>query len=246
MYRTLVPRAGYFFVRMISNMYSLEQLEQILDEKDEVILKITLTLEQYLDLTSGLPIKAQEYCQYGICRRLSAINTCLVHFFSEIPPDITKEPTREETARADIHLHAFLINISGIIDNMAWLWVHYTGLENCVDLEKKKKMVGLFNKDFLKYLPVRIAALVDQYSDWYEFMVNHRHPTAHRIPPYVIPYTFSDEKNPLDSRDFTPRYIHSFNSKYGPIPLHAQALADTNTILSLLDTILVEINEKHT
>ena len=226
-------------------MYSPGQLQQILDEKDVVIPRITLALGQYLALSPGLPIKAQEHCQHGVCRRLLIIYECLIHFFSEMPPNTTKERTREENARANIHLHAFLINVSGIIDNMAWLWAYYIGLENRIDLEKKKKMVGLFNNDFSEYLPDRISTLVDQYSEWYAFMVNHRHPTAHRIPPYVIPYTNRDEKDPPDSRDYTPRYIHSFNSQHGPIPLHAQALADTNTILSLLDTMLIELKEKH-
>ncbi len=226
-------------------MYSPEQLQQILDEKNVVITRTPLVLGQYLALSPGLPLKAQEYCQHGVCRRLLIIYECFVYFFSEIPPNTTKERTREENSRANIHLHAFLINVSGIIDNMAWLWAYYIGLENRIDLEKKKTMVGLFNKEFSEYLPDRLATLVDQYSEWYAFMVKHRHPTAHRIPPYVIPYTNTDEKDQPDSRDYTPRYIHSFNSQHGPIPLHAQALADTNTVLSLLNTMLIELKEKH-
>jgi hypothetical protein len=225
-------------------MYSPEQLQQILDEKDVIIPKTALVFGQYQTLSSRLPLKAQEHCQHGVCRRLLIIYECLVYFFSEIPPNTTKERTREENSRANIHLHAFLINVSGIIDNMAWLWAYYLGLEDRVDLEKKKTMIGLFNKDFSEHLPDRLATLVDQYLEWYTFMINHRHPTAHRIPPYVIPYTNIDEKDPPDSRDYTPRYIHSFDSRYGPIPLHAQALADTNTILSLLDTMLIELKER--
>ena len=225
-------------------MYSPEQLEQILNEKDSVIPRVALVMGKYLSLSARLPKKSQEHCQYGVCRRLLIIHECLEHFFSEIPPDSNKERTREEQARANIHLHAFLINVSGIIDNIAWLWAYAIGLENQIDLEKKKKMVGLFSKDFAEYLPDKLTDLVEKYAEWYSFMVSHRHPTAHRIPPYMIPYTVKNENDPPSSRNYTPRYIHSFNSHYGPIPLHVQALADTNTILSLLDSMLLELNKK--
>lgn len=222
-------------------MYSSEQLERIFQDKDEVVAKITLLLDEYILLLPKLSEKAKEHCQYGICRRLLVIVECLEHFFTELPPDTNKERSRRENSLANIHLHAFLINISGIIDNMAWLWAYHIGLDTRFDLEKKKTMVGLFHKDYLEHLPKNIAVLVSEYSKWQEFMINHRHPTAHRIPPYIIPYTNSDKNDLPSSRNYTPRYIHSFSSKYGPIPLHAQSLADANTIRSLLDALLIEL-----
>lgn len=226
-------------------MYSPAQLEEIFNKKDIVVSRITTLLDGYLALCPKLPSKAQEHCQYGICRRLLLIVECLEYFFSELPPDTNKERSRRENDRANIHLHAFLINVSGIIDNMAWLWAYYINLEACIDLEKKKTIIGFFNKDFLEYLPKSLAKLVGQYSKWQKFLVNHRHPTAHRIPPYIIPYTVQNEEDPPESRNYMPRYIHSFSSEYGPIPLHAQSLADVNTVLSLLETLLTEIKAHH-
>lgn len=226
-------------------MYSPDQLEEILNEKDVVVPKIATLLDGYLVLCPKLPLKAQEHCQYGLCRRLLIIVECLEYFFSELPPGTNKERSRQENGRANIHLHAFLINVSGIIDNMAWLWAYHINLETRIDLERKKTMIGLFNKDFLEYLPASLAAQVDQYSKWQEYLVSHRHPTAHRIPPYIVPYTVRNEEDPPESRNYMPRYIHSFSSKYGPIPLHAQSLADVNTVLSLLETLLTEIQAHH-
>jgi hypothetical protein len=225
-------------------MYSPEQLEQIFEEKIETSSKFNALHVRYILLSEKLSGKAQEHCQHGICRRLYVIDECLEHFFSKIPPDSKEEPSRQEKSRANIHLHAFLININGIIDNMAWLWAYNINLQDKIDLEKKKMTVGLFNKDFSKHLPESLTKLVSEYFDWQQFMVGHRHPTAHRIPPYIIPYTNSEEEDLPGTRDYTPRYIHSFSSKYGLIPLHAQSLADTNTILSLLEVLLGEIESE--
>jgi hypothetical protein len=222
-------------------VYTTAQLKQLVQEKDAILLRIAVMLDQYLLPSPKLIEEAQEHCQHGIGRRLLILHECLEYFFSEIPPDTMKERSRRDSERANIHLHAFLINITGIVDNMAWLWAHQIDLGNRVDLEKKKVMVGLFNREFSVYLPERLRLLIARYSAWYSFMVHHRHPTAHRIPPYVIPYTNDDETDPADSRDYTPRYIHSFSSKFGPVPLHPQSLADANTVLSLLEALLAEI-----
>ncbi|OGI64793.1 MAG: hypothetical protein A2W18_00645 [Candidatus Muproteobacteria bacterium RBG_16_60_9] len=226
-------------------MYTSDQLGKILTEKEVVIPKIAVLLDQHLMLCPRLPLKAQEHCQFGVCRRLFILVACLEYFFSELPPDTNKERSREENSRANIHLHAFLINVSGIIDNMAWLWAHYIGLEQRFDLEKKKTMIGLFNKDFLEHLPKGLAALVGQYSKWHEFLTHHRHPTAHRIPPYMIPYTVRNEEDSPELRNYMPRYIGSFGGKYGPIPLHVQSLADVNTVLALSEALLTEMKAHH-
>src|SRR4051812_6901638 len=118
-------------------MYTTDQLEEILAEKYTVFPAILEMLDEYLVLCPTLPLKSQEHCQYGICRRLLILHECLEYFFEEIPPDTKKERSRRENSRTNIHLHAFLINVSGIIDNIAWLWAYYIGLEHRIDLEKK-------------------------------------------------------------------------------------------------------------
>jgi hypothetical protein len=205
-------------------MYSPEQLDEIFEEKIVVASKSRKLLEEYLLLSPALSPKVQEHCQYGICRRLFIINECLEYFFSEMAPHISTERSHWEQSRADIYLHAFLINVSGIINNMVWLWAYHIDLQDRFDLEKKKPMIDLSHKDFSEYLPDKLNTLVCQYSKWHEFMVNHRHPTAHRIPPYVIRYTNSEDNDPPESRNYLPRYIHSFSSQYGPVPLHEQSL----------------------
>ena len=83
--------------------------------------------------------------------------------------------------------------------------------------------------------------IINKYSKWHEFLVHHRNPTAHRIPPYVIPYTVPNKLEKNERIDYTPKYIHSFKSKYGIIPLHAQSLADACTVASLLDLLLKNV-----
>lgn len=226
-------------------MYTADQLEEILTEKDVVLPAIAEMMGEFLLLCPTLRPKAQEHCQYGIARRLLTLHECLEYFFTELPLDTQVERTRRENGRANIHLHAFLINTSGILDNIAWLWAYQIGLDESIDLEKKKRIIGLFNKEFFAHLPTALALLVEQYTKWYEFLTLNRHPTAHRIPPYVVPYTNPKADDPPDLRNYVPRYIHSFGAKHGLIPLHVQSLADANTVLSLLRTLLMEIRESN-
>lgn len=222
-------------------MYTHEQIKELDSDGVLVSCRTNDLLERYIILSPNLKAEAQEHCNHGICRRLNIIGECIAYFFGEIPPAINKELSIEERSRSSIYLHAFLINICGIIDNMAWLWAFHSNLDKKLDLEKKKRMVGLFNKDFSDYLPESLLKQVAEYTDWYNFTVHHRHPTAHRIPPYIIPYTIS-ESDSSKRRDYTPRYIHSLSSKYGTVYLHPQSLADTKTVLELLETLYKEVN----
>jgi hypothetical protein len=224
-------------------MYSPEQLNQFYKGKMDVTHHIHKTIEMYLELTPSLSEKSQEHCKYGICRRLFLINECLNFFFDVLPPENKTEVSREKRSRANIHLHAFLINICGITDNMAWLWAYQIRLEDQLDIEKHKMSIGLFKQSFSKYLPQVLANKTTEYKEWHKFAIDHRHPTAHRIPPYIIPYTVPDESETC-TRDYTPRYIHSVSTEYGSVYLHPQSLADANTILSLLDTLLIGLNER--
>ena len=137
-------------------MYSSEQLGQLYEGKRDVSQHIQETLFKCLALTPSLTDKAQEHCKYGICRRLLIVNECLNFFFNELPPEIDKEISKERRSRASIHLHAFLINICGIIDNMAWLWVYQSKLDDKFDIEEHHVNVGLFKEVFF-YTPSQVS-----------------------------------------------------------------------------------------
>ena len=218
-------------------MQIIELNKEYLRVNANLVKLYTRTPEIAMHLSSA----AREHALHGVGRRIGIIRECLFAFFELLPPDIDCEPAMEVRIKANIHLHAFLINICGVVDNMAWLWAYYAGVNRTIDLEKKKRSIGLFNKNFYRYPSAALQIKVKEYASWHDFMTKHRHPTAHRIPPYLIPYTNPEVKNPPERRDYTPRYIHTFSSEYGPVYLHPQSLADSNTIISLLETLLAEL-----
>jgi len=209
-------------------------------------LKVNASLiELYMripEISLDLSSEAREHALYGVCRRIGIIRECLFAFFELLPPDVNSEPEMEVKMKVDVHLHAFLINVCGIVDNMAWLWAYHAGIDQTIDLEKKKRSIGLFDRSFYRYLPVPLQAKVTEFMPWYNFVVKHRHPTAHRIPPYLVPYTSTEDDDPPERRDCTPRYIHSHSSEHGLVPLHPQSLVDSNTIISLLETLIPELS----
>ncbi|HGF5100123.1 TPA: hypothetical protein ACF373_004849 [Vibrio parahaemolyticus] len=195
-------------------------------------------IDELINESSRTSPEASEHLIYGISRRLSVLAECLNALFECTPPELTEDAGRENRNLAEAHLHAFLINTSGIIDNMAWFIVYHYKLDA---VAKRKHEVGLFHKKFRTYLPIETRAKMMEFKDWYEFLVSQRHPTAHRIPPYIIPYIESQDGS---VKDFTPSYIHSHRD--GKIvQLHPQILCDLGAVLELIKVLLRDIRESY-
>jgi hypothetical protein len=88
----------------------------------------------------------------------------------------------------------------------------------------------LFQKEFKRHLSESLLKAVESLEKWYEFIKDQRHPTAYRIPPYIIPYIQFEKTGDID---YTPYYIHSFDKSH-PVLLHAQVISDLGAILEIL------------
>ena len=120
---------------------------------------------------------------------------------------------------------------------MAWFLAYHHALEKEIDLEKNKFDIGLFNKKFKQYLPENVAKKVEEFTEWYAHIIGQRHPTAHRIPPYVIPYVQFTDTGEID---YTPRYIHAFDKSH-PVPLHSQCVCDLGAVVELVEALIIDI-----
>ena len=221
-------------------MYTDMQLDELHEASIETMAEVRRHMENYLLLSDQLNEQAREHALYGISRRLSTIHECFSFFFSEVPPEINYEIDRELRATCDIHLHAYLINLCGIMDNIAWMWAYSSGLQDRVDLERNRVRIGLFNNWFIPNLPLALQELVNTYRDWYEFTIDHRHPTAHRIPPYIVPYVVHENQEGIQTPSYILRFCHSGNEPR-LVNLHPQVIADTRTINLLLTTTYNEM-----
>jgi len=233
---------------------------------------------KHQQLTEGYLIRAykgpraREYATQGFLRRLKTLVRCIDRIFQILPPDRTDLPTSDELSDAMINLQAFVFNVFGATDNLAWIWVQEKGLVSddgspipgtWVGLREKNKSVrGSFSVEFQEYLK--------GLNGWFELLEGFRHALAHRIPLYIPPYVVSTddeaayreledrmaeaitrhdfaEHERLSSEQkalaaFRPHMTHSFEERAAIIVFHPQLLADFNTIEELGQRMLEELD----
>ena len=132
--------------------------------------------------------KAHEYVLHGVCRRLMIVKKCIENIFTIYPLNRTSLLNNEERTDIEINLHAFLINVHGIPDNLAWAYVLEHDSE--IDPKLKEGQVGLFKKETQKHLPAEVRECVNSavLSHWHkQYAKGYRDALAHRIPPYIPP-----------------------------------------------------------
>lgn len=177
-------------------IYSAEQIEQITREESKVLhnlieLRTTLCFQLAPTLESD---RAQEYLLHGICRRLDVLHRCIRNVFDIFPVSREDLLTDVETRNLEINLHAFTINIYGLLDNVAWVFVFENSLED--KIRGGRRSIGLFSKHTMKHFPERTKQYLNSESikAWYgDYAKNYRDALAHRIPPYVPPYNVTQE-----------------------------------------------------
>jgi hypothetical protein len=170
--------------------YRPEQVEELERERQLVLGELEdLWLALAHEFAPKLMVeRAQEYVGHGVCRRLKTIHRCIDNIFTIFPPERTKLLSEEERYDLQINLHAFTINISGLPDSLAWVYVIEKSLEKVV--EGGRSGVGLFNENTKKYLPPEVRAYLDSegIKNWHkDYAKNYRDALAHRIPLYVPP-----------------------------------------------------------
>jgi len=205
--------------------------------------------------------------QQGFARRIQVLRRCIDNVFKIIPPGTVKVPSKTRLCDAQINIQAFLANTYGIVDNLAWIWVHERGLSEHIP----PRHVGLRkeNKSVRESLSAELQAYLDTMEGWFEYLAEFRHALAHRIPVYIPPgmvpqknvdaynaitMQLTDALNQMKPRDyerllqeqmtllvFQPLIAHSSKETKAPYVFHAQLIADFLTIEALGEKILEEI-----
>ena len=239
--------------------------------KDEDIKNINSDLstlkERYLSLVSKISElsknlkveKAKEYLFHGVLRRLNVIERCVENIYSTFPLERKELLSDDELKDVDINLHAFFVNIFGLLDNLAWVLVYEKRLK--ID----KQNVGLYKTQTYFAKPFRDYLNLDRIKKWHdEYLKNYRDALSHRIPLYVPPKALTSEEriqtelieeqlnDGIRSRDYSaidnlhdkeekigspsPFFIHSISeeeSKY--VVLHAQVITDFKTVEEIVE-----------
>ncbi|MGO1068426.1 hypothetical protein [Lysobacter sp. CA199] len=225
-----------------------------------IALQAKVTSEFSITLTEE---SAREYALHGVSRRLGTIHRTVENIFSIFPPSRTNPLSRAAVTDTSIQLHAFAINVSGIQDNLAWVFVH----EHKIAI--KRLEVGLFHPKTQFHLPIAFATYLrtSAIADWHKiYAKDYRDALAHRIPLYVPPTQFTDadkhayvalqasSMEAIRKGDFElcnsiqdqienlgsacPMFVHSLSTKEGPLILHPQVISDALTVVELVETFL--------
>jgi hypothetical protein len=138
--------------------------------------------------------RGREYSHHGFCRRLDELARAIDFIFNVLPPEQEDIPDTDDVVAATMLIQSFFINISGCLDNLAWILVFETGLRGKDGNELDAKWVGLgesywyvrrsFSRPFRKHLSSRKV--------WFHHLAEFRDTAAHRIPLYIPPYIISE------------------------------------------------------
>lgn len=236
---------------------------------DKIKSEFALINSRYSDLTIKLwklhnslkTDKAKEYLSHGVMRRMGIMMRSIENVFTIFPIERIKLLSMYELRDVDINLHAFCINIFGLLDNLAWVFIHEKQPAAKID----KMSVGLYKEKTQEYLTEEFRRYLNSelMKKWYaEYLTNYRDALSHRIPLYVPPKTLTPEqasqvkqiedkiadcykscdldmieklRKEQDSiGDVCFLVSHAF-SESKSIVLHAQLIADFNTIEEIVE-----------
>lgn len=251
-------------------LYSEKHVKDLQDGLAELRAKYEELLVGFVGRKYSNP-RAQEHASQGFARRLNILKRSIENVFDILPPERVDVPERDEITDATINIHAFLFNVFGSLDNLAWIWVLERGVLVAKGKPLRHSQVGLgskceavresFRQEFKDYLQT-----LDR---WFNGMESFRHALAHRIPLYIPPFTVDpkkvDEYHRLDAlkadavrrldftendrlsveqmklAKFSPLYAHSFEERSPQVAFHAQLLADFATVHELGRRMIVEL-----
>lgn len=207
--------------------------------------------------------RAKEHVLHGACRRLKILKRCLANVFELFPPSRTRPLEHDDLNEVQISLHAFVMNLYGLFENLAWAFIIRHGLEATLGDRKK---IGMFLKSTQRHLPPELSDYLtrDAFASWHDdYLKNYRDALAHRIPLYIPPARLTDAEAARhreleqeiagsmqrgdweqlsrlqDAQDelgvACPMFIHSFADGSRPIYLHPQMLCDAKSAIEFCD-----------
>lgn len=181
---------------MVYSQESLDELNVKYHQLDLLHKNLTLKLGTFTQSLSSE--EAREYLLHGVARRLDTLSQCIENIFTIFTPNQSAHLSKEEVSNLGINLHAFFINISGILDNLGWVFVYEKDLfGRPQDGKIDKHGVGLFKDSTQLRLGDTLRAHLqsEQIRNWHnDYTKNYRDSLAHRIPLYVPPAILDQEE----------------------------------------------------
>lgn len=147
--------------------------------------------------------RAREFAHNGFSRRIGTMKRCIDNVFRITPPDNIERLETEDRHDLVINLQAFIANVYGALDNLAWMWVQEKNVLNKNGQPLTQTQIGFGKKyaAFRESLPQDIIDYLnsDRQKAWFSYLEGFRHSLAHRIPLYVPPYVLTEEEMKVES-----------------------------------------------
>lgn len=144
-----------------------------------------------------LPLQSDEGRQYvaqGVTRRLATIELCLDRVFNVLPVQ-EAQPGRAALIEAAVLLQAFVMHVTGVMDNLARIWCLERGFadENGAPIPDAHIGLAPQNRSIRASLSEEFRDRLQRADDWFAYLKNYRDAFAHRIPLYIPPRTLGPE-----------------------------------------------------
>jgi integrase len=180
-------------------------------------------------------------------------------------------PSLDQIQDVAIQVQAFLFNVFGCLDNLAWMWVLERDIPKPDGTPLPPEWVGLRAKNTVvrNSLGQELRQYLESMSAWFDYLEDYRHALAHRIPLYVPPFaiapTDAERYRELEQsifalkserryteaqaqelerdrlRFFQPWVKHSWATPGGAIQFHTQMRTDFKTIEAIGARLLEEL-----
>ena len=117
--------------------------------------------------------RAKDFARYGLARRLSTLVRCVTNAFRRIPPELDGLPTSDALHDTEIQVQAFVVNVFGCLDNLAWIWVEERSIKNPKNGEElRPEWVGLRPKNevVIGSLDDSVKEYLITIKNWFEYI----------------------------------------------------------------------------
>jgi hypothetical protein len=220
--------------------YTEEALAYMKTERMAVTRAHEQLLNDFASRSYSTP-RGREYAIHGFLRRSYTMQRCIDNVFRLLPPEVSSLPEPDNITDAEINLQAFIFNVFGSIDNLAWVVVEERGFVTPAGSRIPDNWIGLMrnNKIVRACLSTEFNDLLQRIEYWFQYLEQFRHAVAHRVPIYVPPYVVYGDDN---DREFRPMMTHSFNEASGLVGFHAQMLDDSAKVEEIARMTLKELD----
>lgn len=254
--------------------FSDEQIQQLWDGYQAAHINHQQLLRDFVLVQPFRTEKANEFINHGFSRRAFTLVRCIDNIYENCPPNQRDLLPSDKRKDIEINLQAFLFNVFGCLDNLAWTWVAERAVNRQDGSALPNSHVGLrpTNSTVRDSLPENIQQRLFEMNDWFKYLEDFRHALAHRIPLYIPPYGVVegqaelhrrleiDRENALreerqndyeeierqlaELRFFYPVFTHSFSERALRVVFHSQIIADFNTVHEIANLILNELTNR--